>query len=93
MDIKSVEKVAQLMRLELSDAEKIKYEKDLQGILKWVECLNAVNTDGVEPLYNVNDAAIPMRDDIVTDGGIPDDVLRNAPENMNNYFVVPKVVE
>lgn len=93
MDIQTVEKVASLIRLELTDEQKQKYVKDLQGILEWVDCLNRVNTQGVEPLYNVNDADMPMRDDIVNDGGIADMVLQNAPEHMNNYFVVPKVVE
>lgn len=93
MDIQTVEKVATLIRLELTDAEKQKYVKDLQGILDWVDCLNRVNTDGVEPLYNVNDADMPMREDIVADGNIVSKVLQNAPEQMNDYFVVPKVVE
>ncbi len=93
MDKKTVEKVARLIRLELSEAEKEQYGHDLQGILKWVECLNQVDTDNVTPLYNVNDSAIPMRDDVINDGNIVDHVLQNAPEAMNGYYVVPKVVE
>lgn len=93
MDKTTVEKVAKLIRLELSEAEKEKYVQDLQSILKWVECLNDLDTSQVEPLYNVNDSEIPMREDIVTDGEIAEAVLSNAPEQMNHYYVVPKVVE
>ena len=66
---------------------------ELSNIMKMIEELNAVNTEGVEPLTSVIDMDLPMRADIVTDGGIASRILQNAPEQMADFFVVPKVVE
>jgi len=61
--------------------------------MNWIEQLNEVNTDAVEPLASVTGHALPMRDDVVTDGEIADQIVQNAPESMSGFFVVPKVVE
>jgi aspartyl-tRNA(Asn)/glutamyl-tRNA(Gln) amidotransferase subunit C len=63
------------------------------GILGWVEQLAQVNTDGVAPLASVSETKLFWREDAVTDGGMPDKVLANAPDAADGYFLVPKVVE
>ena len=68
-------------------------EKDLGNILNWIEQLEEVNTNGVEPLTGVNEHPLAWRYDAVTDGEITDEVLKNAPEKAGEFFVVPKVIE
>lgn len=93
MDLDTVRKVARLARLELSEGELEAARGKLGSIMKFVEQLGEVNTDNIEPLANVVDIKLRLRDDVVTDGGIQKDVLANAPEAMEGFFVVPKVVE
>ena len=88
-----VRHVAKLARLALSDAEIDKMVPELNNILGWVEQLGEVNTDGVEPLTAVIDLKLRLRDDVVTDGGIRDKVLLNAPDAQHGFFAVPKVIE
>ena len=66
---------------------------ELNQILHWIEQLNAVDVEGVEPLTSVVEMEMKQRDDEVTDGECPEDVLANAPAAQDHYFVVPKVVE
>ncbi|MBW0007806.1 MAG: Asp-tRNA(Asn)/Glu-tRNA(Gln) amidotransferase subunit GatC [Sphingomonas sp.] len=66
---------------------------ELNNILGWVEQLAEVNTDGVEPLTAVIDQKLRLRDDVVNDGNIREDVLANAPEAQHGFFAVPKVIE
>lgn len=66
---------------------------DLNSILGWIEQLNEVNVDGVEPLTGGTQMALRLRADAVTDGGIAEAVLANAPDRNGEYFGVPKVVE
>ena len=68
-------------------------QAELNGILGWIEQLNEVNVDGVEPLTGAAQMALKMREDVVTDGGYPEKVLANAPERDGEFFAVPKVVE
>lgn len=93
MDLDTVKKVARLARLELDEAEMEATRVKLGSIMKFVEQLGEVDTDNVEPLANVVDIKLRLRADEVTDGGIQQDVLANAPEAMEGFFVVPKVVE
>lgn len=93
MDIQTVKKVAALARLKMTDAELETYRPKLENILKFVEQLGEVNTDGVEPLSNVVDIPLKLRADTVTDGGLQEQILKNAPESTEGFFVVPKVVE
>lgn len=93
MDKNTVKKVAALARIELSGEALDHMTEKLGGILTWIEQLNEVKTDGVEPLANVVDIELKLRADAVTDGGDTARVLSNAPEEVENYFVVPKVVE
>jgi aspartyl-tRNA(Asn)/glutamyl-tRNA(Gln) amidotransferase subunit C len=93
IDKNTVRKVANLARLEISDAELDKMTVKLQGILTWIEQLQAIDTKGVEPLANVANIELHLRPDAVTDGDCADKVLANAPETVGGFFVVPKVVE
>lgn len=93
MDKATVKKVATLARLAITEAEQEKFATQLSGILKWVEMMGEVNTDNVEPLANVVNIDLKLRPDVVNDGDIRDTVLANAPEALEGFFVVPKVVE
>ena len=93
IDKGTVLKVANLARIKTSDEEAEKLAGELSNILKMVEELSEVNTEGVEPMTSVIEMNAPMRADEVTDGDIPHKILANAPEEAEGFFVVPKVVE
>lgn len=93
IDKNTVTKIARLARIKVEEGEKDKLAGELSNILKMIEELNAVNTDGVEPLTSVVQMEMFERPDIVTDGGIPEKILGNAPDSAAGFFVVPKVVE
>ena len=93
MDQKTVRKVARLAQIEVQDSEIEAVGKKLEGILGFVEQLSEVNTDNVETLSSVNEIPLVLREDAVTDGGIADKVLKNAPESQEGFFVVSKIVE
>lgn len=93
VDEKTVRRIARLARIKVTDEEAKGLEKELSGILDWVKQLDEVDTAGVEPMTRVVPITLKMRDDVVTDGDIADDVTRNAPETAERMFVVPKVVE
>lgn len=89
----TVRKVARLARIETTEAEQEVLAGELNKILAMISQLDEVNTDGVEPLTSVIDMDLPLREDIVSDGGIPEKITANAPESTAGFFVVPKVVE
>ena len=93
VDEATVRHIARLARIRVSDEEAKRLEGELTGILQWVEQLEEVDTSGVEPMTSVVSVEMKMRDDVVTDGGYPDDIVANAPEHEGHFFVVPKVVE
>jgi aspartyl-tRNA(Asn)/glutamyl-tRNA(Gln) amidotransferase subunit C len=93
IDAATVRKVAKLARIAEPEERLEGLAKELNGILAWIEQLNEVDTDGVEPMTSAVHVALPMRDDVVTDGGDPEVVLSNAPKRAGNFYVVPKVVE
>ncbi len=93
LDPATVRRIASLARIRVDEDEVAKLQGELNGILSWIEQLNEVNVDGVEPLTGGAQMALKMREDLVTDGGYPDKVLGNAPERMGDFYVVPKVVE
>jgi len=88
-----VRHIARLARIAMSDEEIERLAPELNNILGWVEQLAEVNTDGVEPLTAVIDQKLRLRDDVVDDGDIRDEVLANAPEAQHGFFAVPKVIE
>ena len=95
LDAAAVRRVANLARLRLDDTEVEKLQAEINGILGWIEQLQGVDTQGVEPMAGgaPNPGTLPWRADAVTDGGQADAVLRNAPDREGEYFGVPKVVE
>jgi aspartyl-tRNA(Asn)/glutamyl-tRNA(Gln) amidotransferase subunit C len=88
-----VKKVAGLSRIRMTDEQLDKLAPELNNILSFIEQLEEVDTDNVEPLANVARATLPLRDDIINDGDCVKDILSNAPEAEEDYFAVPKVVE
>lgn len=93
VDEATVQRIARLARIKITADEAKALEKELSGILNWVEQLDEVDTSGVEPMTRVVPIALPMRTDDVTDGDIADQVTKNAPQTEDHFFVVPKVVE
>jgi aspartyl-tRNA(Asn)/glutamyl-tRNA(Gln) amidotransferase subunit C len=93
IDAATVRKVAKLARLSEAEERLAPLAAELNGIMTWIEQLGEVDTDGVEPMASSVDLKLPMREDVVTEGGDPAMVLANAPLARNNFFVVPKVVE
>jgi aspartyl-tRNA(Asn)/glutamyl-tRNA(Gln) amidotransferase subunit C len=93
LDEKTVARIARLARIAVPDDELAPLADELSHILKWIEQLNEVDTDGVPPMTSVAAMKLAWREDRVTDGGQPEDILANAPERQDGYFVVPKVVE
>ncbi len=93
VNAETVRHVAKLARIAMSDAEVEALVPELNQILGWVEHLAEVNTDGVEPLTAVIDQKLRLRDDVVDDGQIRDQVLANAPDAQHGFFAVPKVIE
>jgi aspartyl-tRNA(Asn)/glutamyl-tRNA(Gln) amidotransferase subunit C len=93
VDKDTVKRIARLARLALDDAHAGAMQKELNAILAWVEQLNAVDVAGAEPMTSVVAQRLKMREDVVSDGGYPKDLMRNAPLSEDDFFVVPKVVE
>ncbi len=93
VDEATVRRIARLARIKITDEEGPGLQKELSGILDWVKQLDEVDTAAVEPMVRVVPIALQQREDKVTDGGKPDDIVRNAPFVEDHFFVVPKVVE
>ncbi len=93
LDKATVARIAMLARIKVSDDEQERLAGELSQILGWIEQLAEVDTAGVEPMASVVHQALPMREDVVTDGACRDSLLANAPQKANGFFVVPKVVE
>ena len=103
LDKDTVARIARLARLKVPEEELEPLAGELSGILAWIEQLNEVDTANVEPLASVSDVTLPMREDKLTDGGVAERVLANAPggavyidptdRKAGGFFTVPKVVE
>lgn len=93
IDAATVKKVASLARIRESEDRLEPLARELSGILQWIDQLAEVDTDGVEPMASAVAAKLPMREDVVTEGGDAQRVLANAPRSDRGFFVVPKVVE
>jgi aspartyl-tRNA(Asn)/glutamyl-tRNA(Gln) amidotransferase subunit C len=93
IDAATVRKVAKLARISEAEERLAPLAEELNGIMAWIEQLGEVDTDGVEPMASAVDLKLPMREDVVTEGGDAARVLANAPLSKNDFFVVPKVVE
>jgi aspartyl-tRNA(Asn)/glutamyl-tRNA(Gln) amidotransferase subunit C len=93
VDAATVRRIAHLARIAVADDEVEHLQEELNAILSFVEQLSVVDVEGVDPMTSVTPMEMKKRPDVVTDGGIPDDILRNAPARKDHFFVVPKVVE
>ena len=93
VDAATVRRIAHLARIAVTEAEVPHLQGELNAMLAFVEQLSEVNVEGVEPMTSVIPMAMKKRPDEVTDGGIPDDILKNAPAAQDGFFMVPKVVE
>jgi aspartyl-tRNA(Asn)/glutamyl-tRNA(Gln) amidotransferase subunit C len=93
IDKATVTKIARLARLRVAESQKDGLAGELSGILAFIEQLNEIDTKGVEPMTSVVALPLRRRDDKVSDGGKPDDVLANAPEKTAGFFTIPKVIE
>jgi aspartyl-tRNA(Asn)/glutamyl-tRNA(Gln) amidotransferase subunit C len=93
VDATTVRRIAHLARIAVAEDEIASLERELNAILAFVEQLSEVDVAGVEPMTSVTPMQMKKRQDQVTDGGIPDDIVRNAPAVEDHFFVVPKVVE
>jgi len=93
IDKDTARRVAHLARIRVSEDELEPLAKELSGILDFMERLAEVDVEGVEPMTSVTPMALKRRADVVTEGGIRDKILANAPDSRDGFFAVPKVVE
>jgi aspartyl-tRNA(Asn)/glutamyl-tRNA(Gln) amidotransferase subunit C len=93
LDKATVARIATLARIKIPDSELESLGHELNSIIQWVEQLSEVDTTGVQPMASVAAMSLPLRDDVVSDGSRPDDILKNAPAAAHGFFTVPKVVE
>ena len=93
LDTDTVRRIARLARLAVAEEELAPLADELTRIMAWIEQLNQVDTDTVAPMTSVAPQRLPQRADQVSDGGIPEKILANAPERVGDFFAVPKVVE
>ncbi len=93
LDKETVARVARLARIHVDEDQLELLAGELSNILGWIEQLREVDTERTEPMTSVAEMTLAMRDDLVTDGGDPERVLKNAPERVDDFYVVPKVLE
>jgi len=93
VDLPMVKKIASLARIAMSEDEAAALVPELNNILGWIEQLGEVDVTGVEPMTAVIPNTLRLREDVVTDGGVRDAVLANAPAPEHGFFGVPKVIE
>jgi aspartyl-tRNA(Asn)/glutamyl-tRNA(Gln) amidotransferase subunit C len=93
VDAATVRRIAHLARIAVTEVEVPHLQGELNAMLAFVEQLSEVNVEGVEPMTSVMPMAMKKRADVVDDGEIADDVIRNAPATEDHFFLVPKVVE
>ncbi len=88
-----VRKVARLSRIAVPEERLEELAGELNGIMGWIDLLNEVDIEGVEPMTSVVETSLPMREDVVTDGNKQAEILANAPRTEDGFFIVPKAVE
>ena len=93
VDAKTVQRIAHLARIAVADDEVERLEGELNAILAFIEQLSEVDVEGVDPMTSVTPMVMKKREDKVTEGEIPDLIVKNAPAREDHFFVVPKVVE
>ncbi|GAN81777.1 Asp-tRNA(Asn)/Glu-tRNA(Gln) amidotransferase subunit GatC [Acidocella aminolytica] len=93
LDAATVRRIAKLARIRVNEEEVSTLQNELNAILGYVEQLGEVNVEGVEPLSGGAQMALRQREDKLTDGDMAEKILANAPDRIENFFAVPKVVE
>ena len=93
IDADTIRRIARLARIAVREDEISHLQGEVNAVLAFVEQLNEVNVEGIEPMTSVTPMAMKKRDDVVTDGNIVDDILANAPATEQHFFLVPKVIE
>ncbi len=93
IDLETARRVAKLARIRVPDGDLPLLAEQLSGILTFMEQLNDVDVEGIEPMTSVTPMRLKRRQDVVTDGNIQDKILSNAPDAREGFFAVPKVVE
>ncbi|MFN3659079.1 MAG: Asp-tRNA(Asn)/Glu-tRNA(Gln) amidotransferase subunit GatC [Pseudolabrys sp.] len=93
VDADTVRRIAHLARIAVKEEEVEHLKGELNAMLAFVEQLSEVDVTGVEPMTSVMPMAMKKRRDEVTDGEIAADIVKNAPQSDDNYFLVPKVIE
>jgi len=93
IDKDTVKHISKLARISLDEKKIDSLSKDLTSIMRFIENLNNLNTDKIEPLTSIINASLKSRKDEVKDGKIRDQILKNSPEKNEEFFVVPKVIE
>lgn len=93
VDEATVRRIAKLARIAVTDEEAKSLQGELSSILQWVEQLEEVDVSNVEPMTSVVHMGMKKREDVVSDGEYPDDIVANAPSKEDHFFVVPKVVK
>lgn len=93
IDKDTARRVAHLARIEVAEDDLDQLATQLNGIVSFMEQLNEVDVDGVEPMTSVTPMKLKRREDVVTDGGMAERILKNAPDAREGFFAVPKVVE
>ncbi len=89
----TVKKISKLARISVSDQQASMLEKNLNSILSFVNQLNELNTEKIQPISTISSQKLIMRDDVVKVSNQKEDILKNAPEKNSSYYIVPKVVE
>ena len=93
IDLKTVKHISKLARISLDDEKAIKLAEDLNSIFKFIEKLNKLNTNKVEPLTSIAETTLKLRNDEIKSKNIREQILKNSPNKNKDFFVVPKVVE
>ena len=93
IDLKTVKHISKLAKISLDEKKAKKLEADLNSIFKWIEQLNELKTENVEPLSSIAETKLRLRKDEIKTKNIKDEVLKNSPDENTDFFVVPKVVE
>ena len=93
IDLKTVKHISKLSRISVDEEKAKKLEKDLNSIFKFIEKLNKLNTDKVEPLTSISKTTLKLRTDEVKSKNIREKILKNSPNKNKDFFVVPKVIE
>ncbi len=93
IDKETIKHISKLARISLDDKKIENLSKDLSSIIKFIEKLNKLNTDDIEPLTSIIDASLRFRKDEILEGKIREQILKNSPEKTDEFFIVPKVLE